>query len=181
MTKFGDEGKTALLGGEITSKCNIRVEAYGTVDELNSFIGLAATYDENNLFTEELTRIQNDLHLISSHLALSERAGEEFKNAIPEFENKKIFDIEKLIEKLESEIPPLDKFILYGGDRFAAILQVLRCIARRAERRVVELSEKEKVEKNFIIYLNRLSDLFFVMSRKVNLYFKIPERAWKKE
>lgn len=181
VTKFGDSGKTALLGGEVVSKSNLRVEAYGTVDELNSFVGLVLSSSEDGLFVNELVEIQNDLHLISSHLALSTKAKEEIKDLLPQFTEEKTEKIEKIIEELESKLPPLKGFILYGGHKFSAILQVLRCITRRAERRVVELHEKGKVDINVIRYLNRLSDLFFVMGRFVNFYYKIDEINWKKE
>jgi cob(I)alamin adenosyltransferase len=181
VTKFGDKGRTSLLGGEIVSKSSLRVEAYGTVDELNSFVGFAVSFSEDNLFVKELLEIQNDLHLIASHLALSEKANEKTKELVPEFSEEKIKKIETLIQEIESKIPPLNRFILYGGSKFSAILQVSRCVARRAERRVVELGEKEKVEENILIYLNRLSDLLFVMSRAVNHYRKVPEKFWTKE
>jgi len=181
VTKSGDDGKTALLGGERVSKSSTQVEAYGTIDELNSFIGFAISLSEEGLFVKELVEIQRDLNLISSHLALSEKASNEIKKVLPPFEEDKFKKIENIIESLESQIPPLNNFILYGGHKFAAILQVLRCIARRAERRVVELNEKKNVEKNIIIYLNRLSDLLFLMARSVNHHFKVEEKLWKKE
>lgn len=181
VTKFGDNGKTALLGGEVVSKSSLRVEACGTVDELNSFVGMAISFSEKGLFVDELIDIQNELHLISSHLALSPKAEKNTKNLLPNFSAEKSEKIEKIIEELESKVPPLNRFILYGGHKFAAILQVLRCITRRAERRVVELHEKEKVDINIIKYLNRLSDLYFVMGRFVNFHYKIDEINWKKE
>ncbi|MCX7831185.1 MAG: cob(I)yrinic acid a,c-diamide adenosyltransferase, partial [Acidobacteria bacterium] len=136
---------------------------------------------ENGLFEEDLIQVQNDLHLIASNLAISEDADENIKRAVPEFSEKRIKRIETLIEKIESEIPPLDRFILYGGHKFSVFLQVARCVARRAERRVVALNEKEEINKNMLIYLNRLSDLLFLMARAVNYHFKIPERFWKKD
>lgn len=181
VTKFGDKGRTALLGGEIVSKCSLKVEAYGSVDELSSFVGFAASFSEDGLFSEELTEIQNDLHLIVSHLALSKNANEKTKKLLPKFSEQKIRKIEMLIQKIESEIPQLNRLILYGGHKFASALQVSRCIARRAERRVVELSEKENVEENILIYLNRLSDLLFVMARAVNHHHKVIEKLWFKE
>ncbi|MFB3852068.1 MAG: cob(I)yrinic acid a,c-diamide adenosyltransferase [Acidobacteriota bacterium] len=181
VTKFGDKGKTSLLGGETVSKSNLRVEAYGSVDELNSFIGLAISFSEKELFVKELIAIQNDLHLIESHLALSKNADEKIRKIVPPFSEERIKRTETLIQKIESEIPPLNKFILYGGSKFASALQVSRCIARRAERRVVELGEKEEIEENILIYLNRLSDLLFVMARAVNHHLKIKEQFWTKE
>lgn len=173
VTKNGDIGLTSLSDGTTVSKSNIRVEAYGSVDELNSLIGYAIALSQDDFLTEELDIIQNDLHLLSSNIALP-------KSGDTCFLEERISKIEDLITKFEGNLPPLKNFILYRGNQFSSFLNVLRSVARRAERRVVELNEKEGVDEKFIIYLNRLSDLFFIMSRVANKHYKIEEKLWKK-
>ena len=181
VTKGGDKGKTSLLGGARVSKSDPRVECYGTVDELNTFIGFAISLSEDGFLVGELVNIQNDLNLLSSHIALAKDADEKIKKNLPAFEKTKLARIEKLIKKLESQVKPLTKFILYGGTKFSSMLHVLRAVTRRAERRLVELDEKEGTNPLFIVYLNRLSDCFFVMARAANKRYGIEEKEWEKE
>ncbi len=173
VTKKGDRGQTSLSQGTTVSKSNIRVEAYGSVDELNSLIGYAISLSQDDFLTEELDIIQNDLHLLSSNIAFLESGGLDFSE-------DRIKKIEDLINKLEENLPPLKHFILYRGNQFSSFLNVLRSVTRRTERRVVELNEKEGVDEKFIVYLNRLSDLFFIMARVANKHYKIEEKLWKK-
>lgn len=181
VTKTGDKGITSLLGGRRVSKSSLRVETYGCVDELNTLLGFAIALSEDGFLVEELNLVQNDLHLLSSHIALQNDADEKIRKIIPNFDKNRIEKIEKMIEKFESELPPLKNFIHYRGNKFSSFLNVLRSVARRAERRAVELNQKEGLKEEIIVYLNRLSDLFFVMSRVANKHYKIEEKLWNKE
>jgi cob(I)alamin adenosyltransferase len=166
-TRKGDAGQTSLLNGQIVPKSNMRICAYGDVDELNSFIGLAITAVDKEL-SDVLTSIQIDLFAIGAQLAdpLYEEKKKKDKTIIGE---ESITRFEKLIDKYEEELEPLRSFILPGGGKKAAMLHILRTVSRRAERSVVNLvSTGEKVPEIIIKYLNRLSDLFFVMARLQN-------------
>lgn len=166
-TRTGDKGQTSLLGGIKVSKCHARVEAYGAVDELSSSIGLSIAFLSDQKIKKELAKIQNDLYKINSSLAspvLCIVAGLD----------KRVVELEKLIDSLVEQIPPLKNFILPGGGKAGSLLHVCRAIARRAERRIVVLIEDEGVDKNITIYLNRLSDLLFTMARFAN--FKDKEK-----
>jgi cob(I)alamin adenosyltransferase len=180
-TRTGDKGKTSLFDGKRVLKSDKKVETYGTIDELNSMIGLAAAEISNKrkekgllLITDELEEIQNDLLEIGSSLAVSSTLpADQLKNRPKEFE--------KLIDKLTSQMPPLNQFILPGGGKGGAVLHVSRTIARRAERRVIDLAQKEDVDQIIIIYLNRLSDLLFTIARYVNYKEKKKEKIWRKK
>src|SRR3989344_4936364 len=175
-TRTGDKGKTSLFDGKRVFKYDKKVEAYGTIDELNSAIGVAMAEISNKrkkkglpLITEELEEIQKDLLEIGSSLAVSIALPvDQLKDRPQEFE--------KLIDKLTRQLPPLTQFILPGGGKGGAHLHVARTVARRAERRVVGLSKTEKVDEIIIIYLNRLSDLLFTMARFVNFKEKKKEK-----
>ncbi len=163
-TKTGDKGETSLYGGKRVFKNNLRIEAYGCIDELNSAIGLVLSKIKN----EKLDEIQKDLFLIGSILA--------------GYENTKDFDIRKLedwIDGLEKDLPPIKNFIIPGGCEAAGFLHLARSICRKAERRVVELSQKENFDENIIVYLNRLSDFLFVLARFENNKSGIKEEIWK--
>jgi cob(I)alamin adenosyltransferase len=163
-TRTGDKGQSSLLNGERVPKNDIRIEALGTLDELNSSIGVARAFlsdKEQALLKKNLINIQEDLIKISSILAL------------PAFQkvaglDKRVLEFEKLIDALTQDLPPLKKFILPGGSKAGAFLHLSRAIARRAERRVFALFDKEGIDNNIIIYLNRLSDLLFTLARFVN-------------
>ena len=177
-TKTGDKGTTGLYGGKRVSKFNIRVETYGTVDELNSAIGVAIaeiSKIKNKIAKtrEELIRIQNDLFSIGSALAST--------SAIPNTKLKKrVEEFEVFIDQMTAKMPVLSNFILPGGGKVGAELHLARTICRRAERRVVELSKTEKIDENILMYFNRLSDLLFTMARFVNSKQKRKETIWKK-
>ncbi len=177
-TKGGDKGETGLFGGERVSKSSQRIEAYGTIDELNSFIGLAITELKSEEVKELLNTIQNQLFTVGSDLAtpLSEKIK---KYDIPRVPKEFFENAEKQIDKFEAELAPLKNFILPGGSKSAAMLNICRTICRRAERRVVALNASEKVGENIIIFLNRLSDLFFVLARYENMISGIPDTIWK--
>ncbi len=170
-TRTGDGGKTSLYGGRRVLKSDIRIEAYGNVDELNSVIGmvLAEKKIAKNL-KPFLKKIQENLFLIGSLLA-GYKSSKQFTDGSKQ--------LEKWIDSLEEKLPELRNFILPGGTKTASILHLARTVCRRAERRVVELNQKETVDKNIIIYLNRLSDLFFEMARLVNSKAGIKETIWQ--
>ncbi len=178
-TKGGDKGETGLFGGDRVPKNSARIEAYGTIDELNSFIGLAITEVKSGEIKDLLTTIQNQLFTVGSDLAtpINDKTS---KYDIPRVEESFFKNAEDQIDKFETQLKPLEHFILPGGTKSAAILNICRTVCRRAERRVVALKTAEKINENIIIFLNRLSDLFFVLSRFENMISGIPDVIWKK-
>lgn len=173
-TRTGDKGKTSLFDGKRVLKSDKKVETYGTIDELNSSIGLAMAFVNNRLIKKELEEIQNDLLEIGSSLAVSSTLpADQLKNRPKEFEI--------LIDKLTKQLPPLNQFILPGGGKGGALLHLSRTIARRAERNVVQLGRYEKIDGVIMIYLNRLSDLLFTMARFVNFKERKKEIIWRKK
>jgi cob(I)alamin adenosyltransferase len=176
-TKTGDKGETGLFGGERVSKNNTRIEAYGTIDELNAFIGLAITELKSKEVRAILERIQNQLFVVGSDLAapISEKNEKLKITRTPEEYSKSAeLDIDHFNEQLEE----LRNFILPGGSKGAVYLHICRTVARRAERKVVALNEQVHIGNNIIIFLNRLSDLFFVLSRFENKVSNIPDTKW---
>ena len=165
-TRTGDDGTTALGGGQRVAKSSSRIEAYGTVDELNSVIGLALTTGPERVVGEALVRIQNELFHLGSDLCVLEEDKSDMP--VPEIEERHVQALEDLMEKLSEELPALDNFILPGGCASAAMLHLARTVARRAERRLVALAEQETVGACTLRYLNRLSDALFVMARYEN-------------
>lgn len=175
-TRTGDKGETSLFGGKRVSKSSLRVEAYGSVDELNSMIGLVLSSRYQVLsIKKELIKIQNDLLEIGSQLANSSSA----KNALlAQSLKQRVLEFEDIIDTLTEQLPTLRNFILPGGGKGGSLLHVSRTVSRRAERRIVELQEKEKVNEGIIMYMNRLSDLLFTMARYVNYKEKKKETIW---
>lgn len=178
-TKTGDDGTTGLVGGSRVKKFDIRLEAYGTVDELNASIGLLRSYPLTEAVTNLLVQIQNKLFNIGSQLA-SDKKGEAFTEglAITE-EHTKV--LEDAIDKFENTLPALTQFILPGGEPSVAQCHVARTICRRAERRILEFSAVSAVQTEIVKYINRLSDFLFVLSRKLANEKKMIELAWKKD
>jgi len=174
-TKTGDKGMTSLLSGERALKNDRRIKAYGTVDELNSFVGLLAAYDLDEHHKEFLQSIQNNLYHAGSLLAV--RGKTSFK--LREIGNSDIECIEKEIDLMNAKLPELKHFIIPGGSQEAAVCHICRTVCRRAEREVVELAEKENSDDRIVIFLNRLSDYFFVLSRMILLDKKLPETIVK--
>ncbi len=174
-TKKGDKGTTGLLGGTRVPKHHIKIESYGTIDELNSFIGLLINLDESQWFNQELLIIQDRLFTIGSHLA-----ADPIKNkfALPIIDNSDVKLLEAKIDEMQEELPALKNFILPGGSLFNAHCHIARCVCRRAERCVSHLAESEFVEPIVLQYLNRLSDYLFVLSRMVNFKLHKEETAW---
>lgn len=165
-TKTGDKGDTRLFDGTRVRKHDDRVEAYGDIDELDSFIGLASSFLKDPPLVHMLTEIQKDLFSIGAQLADPSFKGQD--RAKFQLSPSRIQALENAIDNFETELKPLRQFILAGGGNGGACLHVARTVCRRAERRVVSLSDKVDVNPNVIEYLNRLSDFLFVMARLVN-------------
>jgi cob(I)alamin adenosyltransferase len=176
-TRTGDDGTTALGSKQRVPKDSLRVSAYGTVDELNSLIGLALAQGLSPRLAETLPRIQNQLFNLGAELSFPPDEGKEFK--IPQIEARHIEWLEKLIDELNAVVGPLENFILPGGVPGAAALQVARAVCRRAERRVVRLGREDTVRPEALAYLNRLSDLLFVMGRYENKQTGIADQLWQ--
>lgn len=178
-TKTGDLGQTGLFGGERVSKDSLRIEAYGTVDELNSVLGIAAVEAKGDGVKELLITIQNRLFSLGSDLATPDSEKNKKLNILRVPENYAA-DIEQAIDFYNDQMPELRVFILPGGSKAAAYLHLARTVCRRAERRVVALNMGEEINKNIVIFLNRLSDLFFVLARYENFVSNTPDIAWSK-
>jgi cob(I)alamin adenosyltransferase len=173
-TKTGDEGKTSLFDNSRVWKSDERIMSYGAVDELNSSIGIALSLELDNEIKEILIKLQNDLFIVGSDLANPNMANKKIRTT----EEMVIF-LEQKIDLLEPQLKPLTSFILPGGTLLASILHLSRTISRRAETHVVELSKSEDINKKAVIYLNRLSDLMFILARIVNNRKKMPDIIWK--
>ena len=167
-TKTGDTGDTALFGGGRVAKDHVRVRAYGDVDELNSFIGLARATAPEEFFAALLEAIQRDLFSIGGYLATPDP--DKVRKALEkaELSSARVTEFEAVIDAADTELPPLRAFVLPGGSQKAAILHVTRVVCRRAERSVVSLARSDDVPPLFLVYLNRLSDLLFTLARVAN-------------
>ena len=174
-TKKGDQGSTGLIGGTRVSKGDVRIEAYGTVDELNSYIGLISTMPIDNLYILQLQEIQDRLFTIGSHLAADP---EKSKMQLPDLLEVDVEKLENWMDAMDEALAPLTAFILPGGHAIIAHTHVARCICRRAERMAVILDELEGVEALVLTYLNRLSDYLFMLSRKISLDLGTSEHTW---
>ena len=177
-TKTGDKGETSLGGGQRVSKDSLRIEAYGTVDELNSTIGMSYLESKEKIVLESLEKIQSQLFDLGSNLCMLEE--DCIKYNIKKIENKSIDWMEEVIDICQSKLPPLKEFILPRGTKGASFLHISRTICRRAERLCISLKKKEKIDFNQIKYLNRLSDLLFVFSRYENFSSGIKDTPWEK-
>lgn len=169
-TKTGDKGETSLVGGARVSKASSRVEAYGDVDELNSIIGLARASLQDDQIDEALSLIQNDLFTLGADLASPSEI------EVPRIQTSFVETLEELSDRFLAELEPLKEFILPGGSKAGATLHLARTVARRAERRAVKLSEAEDVNELAVVYLNRLSDLLFILARVANRRRGVPEK-----
>ena len=177
-TKTGDTGNTSLIGGTKVSKAHLRIEAYGTVDELNSYIGLCKDLLTDKNSTSILQEIQDRLFTIGSALACDPE--KETKMKIPDLKEEDITLLENEIDKMNDALPPMKSFILPGGHPTVSHLHIARCICRRAERCCVRLQlEKNEVEPIIPKYLNRLSDYLFILARYAGHELKIPDLPWK--
>ncbi len=177
-TKGGDSGETSLIGGDRVSKDDLRIACYGTVDELNAFIGVARGLVDQEAELESLAtvlkRIQSELFNLGCQLA----AQPEFKKKMPEIRMDHLSTLEADIDRMNEGLPELTSFVLPGGGQASAALHVCRTVCRRAERLVVGLSKTEDLPANALQYLNRLSDAFFVFGRYASTVMKQPEDIW---
>ena len=176
-TKKGDRGDTSLFGGDIASKADARIDAYGTVDELNSFLGYVLAQSLSSESRSLLISVQHDLFVIGADLATPDPD----KARIASCDESSVEKMELAIDRMEEVLPPLKQFILPGGGKAGASLHLARTVCRRAERRVVALAKETIIGAINITYLNRLSDLLFVMARYENHLSEEPETAWLKE
>ncbi|WP_448607419.1 cob(I)yrinic acid a,c-diamide adenosyltransferase [Paenimyroides ceti] len=186
-TKTGDKGTTALFGGTRVPKFHIRIESYGTVDELNSYIGLIRDQEMDTHYKDVLIEIQDRLFTVGAILATDpEKAilknGKERLN-IPKISEKDLDYLEKEIDSMETELPPMTHFVLPGGHTTVSYCHIARCVCRRAERLAAHLNDIEPTDEMVLKYLNRLSDYLFVLARKLTFDLKANEVKWipKKE
>jgi cob(I)alamin adenosyltransferase len=184
-TRRGDNGETALVGGKRVVKHSSRVEAYGTIDELNSVVGIARVFNEESIeageahrfLDEVLCRIQDELFDVGSELATP---SEFVRDGMYRVSQGEVDRLEKLIDECQKDLEPLKSFILPGGGRVGAYLHQCRTVCRRAEREISRLSREEEINKNLIKYVNRLSDLFFVLSRWIAKQTGEREYLWQR-
>lgn len=175
-TKTGDKGKTSLLGGTRVSKSNERIDAYGTVDELNSFLGLVSDLDSDQDRAIFIRNIQSRLFTVGSSLAAETSRAKDFK---PDLEESDILELENAIDVMNESLPEMKNFIIPGGHQLVSTTHIARTVCRRAERLIIKLSESEDVEDIIVRYLNRLSDYLFVLARKQGFDLQIDEIPWK--
>lgn len=175
-TKTGDDGTTGLFNGSRVPKSHLRVESYGTVDELNSIIGLVTTYELNDALKNPLRYINSKLFTLGSDLATPIEPPAKFE--IIRINIDDINWLECEIDKMTSQLPPLRNFILPGGTRIAGLLHLARTVCRRAERIAVELSGYEQLGDYIIKYLNRLSDYLFTAARYANFLAAVEDEKW---
>lgn len=175
-TKTGDKGTTSLIGGTRLSKAHRRIEAYGTVDELNSYIGLLGDQPVNENRKVLLKEIQDRLFTIGSHLASEP---EKSKRILPDLEEEDLVLLEKEMDLIDTKVPALRAFVLPGGHASVSFGHVARTVCRRAERAVIHLQQQEEVEDIVVRYLNRLSDYLFMLCRIMTVELGIEEVVWK--
>jgi len=176
-TKTGDKGTTSLLGGTRVLKFHPRIEAYGTIDELNSHIGLIRDQDIDNHSKEVLLEVQDRLFTLESLVAKDPEI--EIKFSLPTLSNEDILYLEGEIDRMNEDLPELKNFILPGGHTVVSYTHIARCVCRRAERTTLRLAQNQPVDELIIMYLNRLSDFLFVLARKFAKDFNVPETPWK--
>jgi cob(I)alamin adenosyltransferase len=176
-TKKGDAGDTSLGGGQRVPKDHLRVQAYGTLDELNSQLGVALAVGLCDRLAEVLPSIQNELFDLGSDLCFLEEDKQVYK--LPQIEPRHVERLEALIDEMTAVVGPLENFILPGGSPGAAHLHVARTVCRRAEREVATLAREESIAAQVLPYLNRLSDALFVMARYENRERSVPEPLWR--
>jgi len=174
-TKKGDTGKTGLIGGTRVPKNAIRIDAYGTVDELNSFLGVVRDCEIDLKYKTQIIEIQDRLFTIGSSLASDP---EKSNMKIPDLKESDIEALENWIDEMDEELPEMRFFVLPGGHQAVSFCHVARCVCRRAERIIVELNEKEYVATLVLSYMNRLSDYIFVLGRKISQDLGAEEQAW---
>lgn len=175
-TKTGDRGNTSLLGGKKVPKSDLRIDAYGNVDELNSFLGYLKDQTEiENRLKQQIYWIQEHLFTIGSLLA-TEPGFSGFE--LPKIAETEVKQLEVWIDKFDSEVPPLKNFILPGGHPAVSISHVCRSVCRRTERSIVALAENEEVDDVIVRFVNRLSDYLFIFARAIAQRLQVPETPW---
>ena len=184
-TKTGDKGKTSLFGGSRVPKHHLRIEAYGTTDELNSYIGLIRDQSIDKTTSKSLLKIQNELFTLGSMLATPPekeilKSGKKRLN-IHTINETSITFLETQMDTMNEELPPMTHFILPGGHTTVSFCHIARCVCRRAERIATQLSEESIVDVHILMYLNRLSDYLFVLARKLTIDNNTKEIPWKPE
>ena len=178
-TKTGDQGLTSLIGGTRVPKSSLRIDCYGTVDELNSYIGLLRDQEVNAPRRDLLKDIQDRLFTIGSHLATDPDPAHEVTRRLPDLHAEDVAQLETAMDAMNEVLPPLHAFILPGGHAAVSFGHVARCVCRRAERLAVQLREESPVEDLVVMYLNRLSDYLFVLSRAMAHDLGAAEVTWK--
>ena len=174
-TKKGDKGQTGLIGGSRVSKNDLRINAYGTVDELNAHVGMLRDLIDDNELKLNLLEIQDRLFTAGSLLAVGEKGT---KMKLPELHEENIEYLESWIDKMDKSLPPMKTFILPGGHVTVSTCHIARTVCRRAERLIVELSSQVEVAGVIVAYFNRLSDYFFTLSRKLTMDLNAEEIPW---
>ena len=177
-TKTGDKGTTSLIGGKRVLKNSDKLNAYGTIDELNSFLGLLRAKTDEPKIKDTILDIQNTLFAVGAHLALDENV-----EKIPDFaqiHDEKIEKIENLIDFFQENLPKITNFIIYGENEISAICHVCRAVCRRAEREIITVNQQYTIDTNVITYINRLSDFLFVLARVYTQNEEKSEFLWKK-
>lgn len=175
-TKTGDKGTTSLIGGTRLSKAHVRIDAYGTVDELNSYIGMLRDQPVNENRRELLKEIQDRLFTIGSHLASE---SDQTKRTLPDLYDEDVTILESAMDAVDSQVPQLRAFVLPGGHPSVSFGHIARTVCRRAERAVIHLQQGEEVEEIVIRYLNRLSDYLFMLCRAMTYELNVEEVTWK--
>lgn len=175
-TKKGDQGTTGILGGVRLPKHHLRIESYGTVDELNSFVGALRDQVNEDDLKSQLISIQEELFTMGSHLASDP---EKNKMKLPDLREEDVTRLEQEMDKMDEKLPEMRSFVLPGGHPAVSAAHVCRCVCRRAERNCVALSEVEFVDEKILRYLNRLSDYFFMLSRQLTQNYGVMEIPWK--
>ncbi len=175
-TKKGDTGTTQLIGGTRIPKNSLRIESYGTIDELNSFLGLIRDQSINKKYIDQLIETQDRLFTLGALLAVDT---EKSKRQLPQIHKEDITNLEKWIDEMQTELDPMTNFILPGGHTTVSYTHIARSICRRSERIINELNATEIIPQIILPYINRLSDYLFVLSRKLSKDLKIKEELWK--
>jgi len=176
-TKTGDQGNTSLLGGSRVPKFHLRIEAYGTLDELNSFVGYLRDQLEDENLRNILAEVQDRLFTAESVLAADPEI--EISRQLPQLQEQDIHLLESEIDRMNESLPPIRSFILPGGHPLVSLAHICRTVCRRAERITIRLSTESPVNPEVIRYLNRLSDYFFVLARLLSSQFRSEEHSWK--
>ena len=175
-TKKGDNGTTGLIGGTRVLKSSLRIEAYGTVDELNSYVGMIRDQKINSTIVDQLLEIQDRLFTIGATLAVDPSKS---NMSIPDLYDTDIECLEKWMDEMDTTLPPMKHFVLPGGHQTVSFCHIARCVCRRAERIIVDLNQQEEVSTLVVAYMNRLSDYLFVLGRLLSQELQIEESPWK--